>query len=93
MHLCDQNNRSLSQSGLCSFHDKIKPLCDTLDVVITPNKNSLRNLRVTSYDLSHHSLIDFESAFELELFVVCFSHFLPLERLGGLESHVKVAMV
>ena len=38
----------------------------TLDVVITPNKNSLRNLRVTSYDLSHHSLIDFDSAFELE---------------------------
>ena len=37
-----------------------------LDVVITPNKNSLRNLRVTSYDLSHHSLIDFDSAFELE---------------------------
>ena len=24
---------------------------------------------------------------------VCFSHFLPLERLGGLESHVQVAMV
>ena len=31
--------------------------------------------------------------FTLCLFVVCFSHFLPLERLGGLESHVKVAMV
>ena len=24
---------------------------------------------------------------------VCFSHFLPLKRLGGLGSHVKVAMV
>ena len=39
----------------------------TLDVVvITPRKNTLGNLRVASYDLSHHSLIDFDAAFELE---------------------------
>ena len=38
----------------------------TLDVVITPKKNTLGNLRVASYDLSHHSLIDFDAAFEFE---------------------------
>ena len=27
------------------------------------------------------------------LLFVCFSNFLPLERLGGLESHIKVAVV
>ena len=38
----------------------------TLDIVITPSKNTLENLRVTNIELSHHFLIDFDAAFMLE---------------------------
>ena len=38
----------------------------TLDVVITPSKNTLENMRVTNIELSHHFLIDFNAALMLE---------------------------
>ena len=38
----------------------------TLDIVITPNKQCVENLRVTNIDLSHHFLIDFNAALMLE---------------------------
>ena len=38
----------------------------TLDLVITPSNHVLEKLRVTHIDLSHHFLIDFNAAFELE---------------------------
>ena len=70
-----------SFKAIVEFHKRLKV------------ENTLKLCANTGTAAKHIGGSTTTTLFGFSCLFVCFSHFLPLERLGGLESHVKVAMV